>query len=66
MPQIETMLGGASTQGLHDGREEKLLQNLRCRADQRDRVVGTVFFAGLPCFQNWDDDGVLPNCRNVN
>ena len=62
---FEAVLGGASAQRLHDGREENLFQDLRCRAKQQDSVVGAALFYGLPCFQDWYYDGVLPNCRGV-
>ena len=66
VPCFETVLGGASTQGLQDGWEEMLLQDLRWQAEQWDRAVRAALLAGLPYLQKRDDDGVLPNCRDVN
>ena len=65
LPLFEAVLGGASTQRLHDGREEELLQYLRCRAEQIDGAVGAALVSRLPCFQNRDYDGVLTNYRDV-
>ena len=66
MPRYNAVVGGARSQNLHDGREEKQLQDLRCRAEERDWAVGVVLVSRFPRFQYWYDDGVLSNCRNVN
>ena len=55
----------ASTQCLHDGLEEEPLQH-HCRAEQWDGAVGAALVSWVPCLQNRDYDGVLPNCRDVN
>ena len=34
MPRFEAVMGGASAQRFHDGREEEQLQYLHCWADQ--------------------------------
>ena len=66
MPQFEAMLERVYSQCFHDGGEEEPLQNLRHRAEQRDRAVGATLLTGPPSFKYWDNDGVLPNCRDVN
>ena len=48
MPRFEAVLRGASAQRLHDGREEKPFQDLRCSSKQRDRAVGAVLLFGFP------------------
>ena len=67
MPRIEAVLREVSSQDIHDGRE-KPLQNLRCWTELRDRAVvpRSGLARELPCFANWDDDGVLPNCQDGN
>ena len=59
MSRFGVELGETSTQCLHDGREEKQLQYLRCRSKQWDRAVGVALVS-------WSYDGVLPNCRDIN
>ena len=66
MPRFEAMLGGSSAQRLHDGQEDEPLQYLHCRAEQRDGAVGVALITRLPCLQDRDYDGVLPDCRDVN
>ena len=65
MPRFEAMLWGASAQRLHDGQEVEPLQYLHCQAEQWDGAVGVALLKRLPCFQDRDYDGVLPDCRDV-
>ena len=66
MPLFEAMLGGACDQRLHDDWEDEPLQDLHCRAEQRDGSVRAALLAGLPCLQDRDYDGSLPDCWDVN
>ena len=66
VPRFEAVVGGACAQCLHDGREGELLQYLHCKTEQMDGAVGAALVAGLPCFQDWDYEGVLPICHYVN
>ena len=56
MPRFEAMLGGASSQRLHDGREDEPLQYLHCQAEQCDEAVGAALLTWLPCLQDRDYD----------
>ena len=51
MPQFEAVLGGTSAQRLHDGREDEPLQDLHCRAEQKDRAVRAPCSRGYPAFR---------------
>ena len=66
MPQFEALLGGARAQCLHDGWEDEPLQDLHCRAKQRDGVVRAALLLWFPCLQDRDYEGALPDCRDVN
>ena len=66
MPWFKAVLGGACTQRLSDGRKEEPLQYLHCRAEQWFEAVGANPVSWLPCLQNRDYEGVLPNCGDVN
>ena len=63
MSRFKVVLGGARSQNLH---EDEPLEDLHCQAEERDLAVGAALFSRLPRFQYWDDDGVLPNCHDVN
>ena len=65
VPRFKAVLGEAYAQCLHDGRKEEPLQYLHCRAEQWNGSVGASLVSWLPCLQNRDYDGVLPNCREV-
>ena len=65
VPRFEAVMGGACTQCLHNRREEDPLQYLHCRAEQWDGALGAILVSCLPCFQNWDYDGVPPNFWDV-
>ena len=65
-PRFEAVLGEASAQRLHDDRKDEPLQDLKCRAEQRDGAVRAALLMGLLCLQDQDYDGALRDCSDVN
>ena len=65
MPRFEAVLGGASAQHLNNRQEDELFHYLHCRAEQWDGAVGAALLTRLPCLQDRDYDGVLPDCRDI-
>ena len=51
--QFKALLRVASSQRLHDGREEKQLQDILFPAEQQNWAVGVALLLCRPCFEVW-------------
>jgi hypothetical protein len=59
------MLGFVLGQGIRDQRQEQTLKDLHSRAEKGDWAVRTTLRGRLPRLEDWDNDGRLPNGREV-
>ena len=59
------MLGVCKGEVRADACIHQPLQHLGCRAQEGDGAVGGSLVFGFTRFQDWKDDGVFPDCREV-
>ena len=65
MKGVEAVLGGGAGERTRDVGQKEFLQDFSSRAEKRDGSISRAFICRFARFDNRNDDGGLPDGRNV-